>query len=92
MESSVTGQFPITGLPYSTKSVRQGGIQFNWTIPKYRSFDKTYEHIEEIPKVKIEEKNIELELEHIEETHKFEVKEKDIEHDHQDTKEIKKES
>ena len=53
-------------------------------------FDKTYEHIEEIPKVKTEEKNIELELEHIEENHKFEVK--DIEHDHQDTKKIKKES
>ena len=49
------------------------------------------EHIEETPKIKVEEKNIELELEHIEETPKIEVEEKDIEHDHQDTKEIKKE-
>ena len=32
------------------------------------------------------------EVEHIEETPKIEVEEKDIEHDHQDTKEIKKES
>ena len=57
---------------------------------RHSSFWQTYEHIEEISKVKTEEKNIELELEHIKENQKFE--DKDIEHDHQDTKKIKKES